>query len=222
MAVCGCGFRSCGESGKTFTYTNFNNGTAPLETSAVTAYALDLTSTIATTTSDASGLYSLAFPTAGQPRASVIAYEHLGYWTTSVYTDQPFDRDVMGLDTMHWRLGDGPLWSDSSMYGTLGATLDNTKGTLSVSVRDCADNIVEGVSFAITPSPQVGAYLDGAGLPSMTATSTVGPYTQYVAFNVQPGPTHIRASAAAMQFVDLDVVVKAGQNMTYTVVHPIE
>lgn len=133
--------------------------------------------------------------------------------------------DVVGPSIQSWRLGDGPLWSDGSMgsvYSTLAATVDPSLGMLSVTARTCSEESVEGVAFDITPAPTTWAYLGANGLPATGATGTLVPYTQAVAFNVAPGPTRIRASKAGMQFYDLDVVVQAGQHVTYAVVHPIE
>jgi hypothetical protein len=180
---------------------------------------------LAATISFSDGGYAFSLPTTGAALPAVLVYSITGYWATWVVSDRPYDVDIAGPNMGRWRLGDGPLWDDGAMgsvYSTLGATIDPSFGTLSVTARTCDGGTVEGVTFEIDPPPATAGYLDGSGQPSTVATSTMLPYTQWIAFNVAPGPTHIRATKAGVQFLELDVTVLSGSNMTYTVVHAIE
>jgi len=213
-------------TGTTFQYTDFLNNTSPFPNVSVGAFDVDGgMNAIATTLSDASSNYELMIPTNGAPRPAVIKYSQAGFWSTWVDSDQPYDRDLVAANMTHWRLGDGPIWSDGSMgsvYSTLNATIDASLGTLSISARTCSGELVTGVHFDIDPMPSIFGYLDSSGLPKPMAAGTMPPYAQLVAFGVTPGPTVIRASKAGLQFNELSVMVLPGDNISFTVVHPNE
>lgn len=209
-------------SGTTFQYTDFNNNTSALPLSDIVAYKLDRATVLAQTSASADGSYALAIPTNGAAVRTVFAYSLGGYWSTWVHSDRAYDVDFVGANMGRWRIGDGPLWTDGAMgsiYNTLGETVDQAKATLSVTVRSCDGDIVEGVTFDIEPPPLVSGYLDGSGLPGVN-TSTLAPYTQMLAFNVEPVRTRIRPVKAGLVFADFELDLQAGSNVNYVVVHP--
>jgi len=210
-------------SGETFAYTGFNNATGPVPGTVVRARDASSDAELASTTSDAAGLYALAVPTGGAARHIRLEYAPPGYWTTTLSPDRPLDRAVTGINTDKWRLGDGPVWSDGQMgsvYGSVGVARDMARGTLNIAVRTCDEESLEGVTLEVQPAPELFGYTDGGGFISTALTATVAPYTSAAAFNAVPGLTRIRASAPGLTFGDVDVVVLPGNEVTYVVLHP--
>lgn len=210
-------------SGQTFEYSGFNNQTTAVPGVVVDVALADGTF-ITSTTSDADGMYSVAIPTGGVPRKLRVDYAPIGYWKTSLQPDVAIATNITGPNMTRWRFGDGPVWGDGQMgsvYGSAGLTRDNAKGTLNIAVRTCTDEIVEGVSITVTPTPDYFGYIDAGGFPSTAITSTVAPYTSATAMNAQPGLTRIQATHAGLTFLDVMVDVKPGSNVTYPVLHPL-
>lgn len=209
-------------AGETFYYSGILNMTSPVAGASITL-SDPTTGVIGTAVSDATGAYSMTVDTGGMARPIRITYSQGTYWRTTIYTDVWLTGDLVGPNMTRWQLGDGPLWSPGGMgavYGNAGQTVDTTKGTINLAVRDCAENVIEGVVFDIQPPPGAFMYIDTAGAPTTTLSSTVAPYTSAIAFNAQPGPTHIAASKSGLTFLAMDIVVPAGSAVTYPAFHP--
>jgi hypothetical protein len=209
-------------SGTTFHYTSFNNTTAPVAGTRVTALSDVGGNMLAQTTSDASGGYSLAIPTQGVPRSTVLVFEQSNYLTTSAIPDLPLDRDITSQHSL-WATGDGPLWSVGSLdsvYSAGNVSRRPALGTINVAVVDCAGNTIEGVTVELDPAPERVEYLAVSG-PSASLTSTVNPFTAAVAFNAVPGPTHVSAAKSGRVFLDRTLVIRGGED-TITVMRAVE
>lgn len=210
-------------SGETFEYTNFDNGTSPVPGATIIAAPSNGMNQIVNSAGDST--YSLTVPAAGAPQRVALTYSLPGYWTTIVYTDRELDRDLVGPNMTRWQLGDGPLWGDGQMgtvHGAIGIAPDAAKGTLIVSLRDCANQIIENATVTIDPPPPYLVYLDAGGVPSTTVTTTIAPYTSAIAFHVSPGPHRVSVSTSGLAFLDLDVLVQAGKNVTIASIHPAQ
>lgn len=210
-------------AGETFTYTAVANVTSPVANAAVVV--LDSSNAVlGATTGDASGAYSLSVDLGGAPQSFSIKYAPPGYWTTHIYPDVPLDHSILGPNMDRWRLGDGPIWGDGEMgsvYGSVGLSIDAARGTINIAVRDCSEDVIEGVSFDVQPPPERLSYIDASGNISSTLTSTIAPYTSAIALNAQAGPTHITASKAGLAFLEMDLDVPAGNVVTYPAFHPL-
>jgi hypothetical protein len=205
-------------TGETFEYTGFNNTTTPTPSVTVTAYVAG--SVVATTVSDAQGMYSMAIPTSGTQQLVEIDYAPSGYWITQVLPNRAVDGAVTGPNTMFWRLGDGPVWADGQMgsvYGSAALSYDLAKGTLEIAARDCAGTPLAGVVFTVTPAPEKLIYLNSGGGPDTSLTATDAMYGHAVGFNAVPGPTHITATKDGVDIYTIDLDVPAGRFNTYPV-----
>jgi hypothetical protein len=210
-------------SGTTFYYTSFNNTTAPVVGTRVSALTEVGGSMLAQGTSNAGGAYSLSIPTGGAPRSLALLFEADNYVTTSAVPDLPVDRDITAQHSL-WSTGDGPLWSPSaldSVYGAAGVVRRPALSTINVSVVDCAGNTIEGVAVAFDPAPERAEYLASNGPPSPSLTSTVAPYTAAVAFNAPPGPTRVSAAKSGLVFLDQTLMISGGE-VTITVMRSVE
>jgi len=174
--------------------------------------------------SDATGAYSLAFPTGGLKEAVKIVFTQASYFTTTTWLDAPLDRDTAGKNLVVWSAGDGPMWSFGAMqtvYSTSMTTLDSAKSTLVVVAVDCAGVALDGVAISVTPAPVEGDYLGSNGQPAPGATGTMSPAGQFVGFNAQPGSTQITASAPGLMFAPQTVVVPSGDQVTLVEMRPL-
>jgi hypothetical protein len=207
--------------GEAFTFTNFNNGRAPVPDAVITATARADGAQLAQTTSDAQGLYQLAIPTHGAAIDVALTYAQPAYMTSTVFFDSPFDRSTDATDQ---RLANNAQWSDGSMgavYGTVGFARDSTKGSINISLRTCTGAIVENVIVTVDPPPQRLIYTGSDGLPA-PLPGTAAPYAFAVAFNAVPGPTTITATAPGVTFLDQQLDVLAGENVTLLVLRAVE
>ena len=198
-------------NGRTFHYTNFMNQVATLDTVAVELVRADET-VAATTTSDASGNYTLASETG----ALHFRFARASYQTTLIYSDMPLDRDLAATAQPVFALGDGPLWQSTaldSVYTVAGAARNTTKGTLNIGARDCDGNPLEGVRFTVEPPPGLATYQDSGGMPDASLSATVGPFAHFIGLNAEPGHNHITASKEGLRFGELDVDIVAQTSM---------
>ncbi len=226
--------RACGQgvtapdpvtiSGVTFEYSDFVNDKRVVTNTVVTATS-PTGDVLAMTTSDANGNYALSIATGGVAIPLSLTFQPFMYFTTTEILDAPLDRDTVGLDLIVWSAGDGPVWSSSAMgsvYSTSSVTLDPTKSTLTVTTTDCAGNALEGVAITVDPMPDELDYLGPNGLPDLAAIGTIGPNSQMVGFDAQPGTTHITASKSGYVFADQTVEIPAGDVVTMIEMRPIE
>ena len=207
-------------TGETFTYANFQNGTTPLGDVPITARD-GSGAVLATTTSDASGDYTLAVGTHGVPLDIELDYAPGCCLETHVFDDQAIDRDVAGLDMGNWQLGDGAIWGDGQMesvYGAAGATRLPTTGTLSVVVHDCDEQPIDGVAVALDPPPGTLAFSGANGFVA-GATTTQPPFDLAVALNALAGTNHVSATKTGYAFGSAAIAVQAGEHSTVLLLH---
>jgi len=211
-------------SGQTYTYANFMGGTTPLGSVQVSAHVRDSGAMLASTTSDANGLYALSIATHGVPVTVDLDYIPGGYLTTALVDDQPLDRDIVGPNNMmNLELGDGPIWGDgqmSSVYGAAGVTWNKNAGSFGVIVHDCSEQVVDGVAVAIDPPPGAIAFSGANGFVS-GATTTQPPFEIATVFNAVPGVNHITATKAGFTIAPIDITVAAGESQTSVIVHAV-
>jgi hypothetical protein len=200
-------------TGTTFRYTSFiPSDTAAVGTTTVTA--LDGTTVLAMTTSDAAGVYSLTFPS-GSPRPLALRYERTGYHATIVQTVDPVDASIAGETGAIWTLGDGPLWNDvmmTNVYTAAGQTWDPTLGTVTVNVRDCAGNGLAGATITFDRSVAV-AYQGAGGMFDLSTEATLAPYAQLVAMRLAPMPITVSATAPGLRFGSVMVTPTPGDTI---------
>lgn len=212
--------------GRTFRYTSFDNMTATIP---ATQVRISGDGVDATSTSDAAGNYRVDVPIDGVARRVAITYSNASYFATVLYPDLSLDRDVLGANAARWSLGDGPLWNGTAVdavYAAAGVTRDPSLGTLNIAVRDCADNIIEGVAVDVIPAPERLEYTAVDGTPSQTLTGTIGPFAHALALNVPVGGVSITATKAGLAFAPVEVTVQSdtgtGGTNTLTLIHAIE
>ncbi len=208
-------------SGQTFRYVSFDNTTAPVD-------GVTVSETFATNTqqhlSDANGDYSFGITTGGNPGAFTMDLSRANFFSTHISTDVLIGGDQKGERGMIWKLGDAPIWDQGAMtqiYSNAGVSHSLGLGTLNVAVRDCQGASLTGVVVTLTPPPDSTGKLfyiavDGtAGNQSATAL----PFTQALALGVPPGPVTIHASGGGKTFIDQTVMVLAGTNTSFAVIH---
>jgi hypothetical protein len=214
-------------AGVTYDYNGFlgNLGEVPQATVA----AADRSGTVlATTTSDSAGNYALEIPTGGVAPLLVMTFTQDSFFTTTAFFDAPLDRDTTSPSQQVWIDGDGPLWTLGAMVSVYetsltGQTVNQTKGSLSVTATDCSGQPLAGVSITVDPEPDELDYIGTAqGYPLAGATATLAPNSEAVGFNAQPGTTHISATAPGYTFEDQTVEVLGGSNMTLIEMRPLE
>jgi hypothetical protein len=205
-------------SGQTFRYISFDNSSAPVETTTVSETFATNTQTIV---SDVNGDYSFGISTGGNPGALTMDISRVNFFTTHISTDVNVGSHQMGMRGMVWKIGDAPIWDPGAMtqiYSNASVSYADTLGTLNIAVRDCDGASLTGVSVTLTPAPGKLFYIavDGtAGNQSATAL----PFTHALALGVPPGPVTIHATGGGKTFVDRTVMVLAGTNNTFTVIH---
>jgi hypothetical protein len=201
-------------SGSVFTYTSFQNTTAPIANATITAFDADSGAQLGTATSDGSGNYSLAITTGGMARPLRLRLTNPAYMPTTIYTGVAIDSDVSGISS--------PMWGTSSMesvYSVAKLTLDTSLGTINATVLDCAGNPIAGATVDVEPAPAQVAYIAPNGYFEPGGTATIAPYTTAVSLNAPLGMTHISATMAGTAFTAQDVDV-AGSAVTMVTLHP--
>jgi hypothetical protein len=202
-------------SGNVFTYTSFQNTTAPIAGGTITAYGADSGTELAVTTSDSNGNYSFTYATGGQARPLRLVLTDAQYMSTTIYTGLAIHADVSNLAS--------PMWGTSSMtsvYSDAQVTWQTSLGTVNVMVLDCSDNPIAGVVVDMQPIPGALQYIAPSGyFETDGGTATVAPYTTGVAMNVPIGLTHISATMAGAVFAPQDLEIPGGA-VTMVTMHP--
>jgi hypothetical protein len=212
-------------TGKTFSFGNFQ-GAISLQTSVAASVRERVSGTVlAMTTSDATTAdYSVDIPAGGHAPDAVLVYSRTpDLFTTTVFLDRPLARDLVG-DTTVWNPGNGSVWGGAEMavvYGSGGDgshSRDSLKGTITFEVRDCVGVPIPNVTLTLTPAPEILLYQSTTGGIDGSRSDTEGTYGSAVAFNAEPGATHVEATGPGFTFDPMDVTVSAGDSMDMVVV----
>ncbi len=147
-----------------------------------TAIALD------STTSDASGNYTLTLATGGVPIDGYVQVRDSGYIDTYGYPPLPLSANASESVLL---ITTGDL---TALSGFTGVTQTAGKGAIAVVVADCNGTPIAGATVSTNPAGTV-RYNSG-GLPSSSATSTASDGVAYV-FNVTAGDVVVSAVSGA-------------------------
>jgi len=216
-------------SGKTFEYTMFNNTSRPVGPAMVTLHDVPSMGSLVQVPSLPTGEYALGVMTNGVPKRVALRYARSGYFTTTAIADLAIADSTIGGGLPLWSFGDAPMWSNgamSSVYMAAGLPRVATKGTLNIAVRDCSGAFIEGGSVVVDPPP-IGPegeyrYQGMDGRPSTTLTTTIRRFAHVVVFNAEPGLTRVTAVKDGRTFLDSDVEVLAGSNVTLATVRAVD
>ena len=155
-----------------------------------------------------------------------MTFDTTNFFSTTIYPAGPLDRDVDGIgSTSLWNFGDTPQWQPGSMasiYSSGGATIDGSKGTVSVLALDCAGAAIGDVTFDFSPAPATIASLLDSSTLLVGNSTTMGMLASVLGFNAEPGPLHISAQGGGHTFTDRDVTVVAGETAVLVVIRPNE
>ncbi len=178
-------------------------GLSPLSGETVTALASSNDATIATTTSDSSGAFSVTASTGGAPLDAYFHASKAGIIDSYFYPAAPFAADATDIDFL--------LVTSTTLAAvtaSLGLTQSATKGTFIIMVVDCGGNPVTGATVSTSPAGTV--YYDGSnGIPSAAQTSTNADGLAVV-FNVPAGSVTVGAQDHATTFRSHVVKARAG------------
>jgi hypothetical protein len=172
---------------------------------------------IATSTTNVTGAFSMNVPTGGMPFLPFLRVTKSGLVTGVYSPDQAIDADATMIAGYITTSGGA-----DSLYAVASLTRNLGKGTLALSVVDCAGVAVSGATISITPSPDAIIYGNNVdGLPSNTATSTpsVGGYAW--GLNVPAGIVTVTAAKAGRQFLSHEVEVVNGNTIVATQLRPM-
>ena len=175
---------------------------------AIDAYGTQTSTTsIANTTSDASGDFSLDIPTGGAPVDGYLKITKTGDLDTFLYPNFPLTTDQSKLA--------GILITQATfntLAGFVTVTQDSTKGFTAVEVLDCAGNSASGATVT-TSAGGTTKYNGAANIPSSTATTTGADGIAYV-FNMTAGDATIMVSIGGKPYRTHHVFTRAG---TFTI-----
>jgi hypothetical protein len=207
--------------GVTSRVTNFMGMLTVVADVAVEALTPDLATSLAKTTSDTDGTWSLSIPTGGQPLDAVFRFSGGGVFTALVYPARPLAHDPGIVPNL---FVDGSLTSvygDASddMTGSVSTFAWNTgSGTVVAVTQDCFGKPVGGVTLDIAPPPQALAFSNPSGDFQKAGTATEAPYASTTAINEPAGSATITASGA--QAYTSAIAVGSGEAATFVYVQP--
>lgn len=212
--TCGHGFAapaSVTVKGRTYRFTSFTD-TAMLPGVSVVVHALDDPKVLASSKSDANGMYSLSVATSGVARELAVDFAPSDYLISTVYTGATVDRDTTV---------DGPTWNEGqedTIYSNGGVMRDRTLGGISIGVYTCDGKPLPGAMVAIEPPPGRLIYVGDDG-QSSTMQTTGTKYSFASAFNAPTGSTTVSATAPGAQFTAQQVDVIA-DHVTIVYLYP--
>jgi hypothetical protein len=188
-------------------------GTSPVAGVTVGAYQnADTNTAVATTTTDASGNYTLAINTNGQPLDGFVLATMTGYVDTYLYPPAPltadFSKAAINLVTPSSYGLIFTLTQVSQMSGT---------GLVALEVMDSTMATIGGATVTSTPSATI-KYDGTNGLPDKAAAAT---YTDGVAYvlDVTAGQVTVAATMAGTTFKSHAVEARADK-LTTTIITP--
>lgn len=178
-------------------------GTTPITGAAIDAYGTQTSTTsIASTTSDASGDFTFDVATGGVPLDGYLKITKAGELDTYLYPNFPLTSDQSKLA--------GVMVTSMSFGGLAfleGQTQDPAKGFTAVEVLDCAGMSVAGATVATSAGGT--AKYDGATGPDKTATSTGADGIAYV-FNMTVGDATIMVTVGGKPYRTHHIFTRTG------------
>jgi hypothetical protein len=154
----------------------------------VSAFRSGDTTTLATSTTNTPGAYSLSITTGGAPvNGYVRVTDSSHHLDTYAYPAVPLSSDAV----------DNVLMVSSSEFSTLAAAAGITPvagdGFIAVVVKNCAGTPIDGATVSSTPVGEIR--YNAGGFPSSAATSTDSTGVAYIA-NVAAGNVTVKATAS--------------------------
>ena len=167
--------------------------------SAVPGMTLSISTTldgspIATTTTDATGAYSVDVPTGGVPIAMYITLSEPGYLTAVEIPDRLLDANTAESFV------EGTQADLDATYATKSVTESLSAGTLYIGLFDCTGTGIAGAAIQTTP-PTTIVYADVNSVPDAALTSTTSSSIA-LALDVPVGPVIVSVTAPGMTFTD--------------------
>jgi hypothetical protein len=168
---------------------------------------------IATTTSNASGTYSLPIPTGGVPIAPVLTVSATGY-VSAFYTLSFAFAANFQLDPIVFSSSDIAYIYAQSAQPQMGSD-----GVLEVGLVDCSLTPISGAVITTTPPLRI-VYVNAAGAAdgslSATTTSGVG-----FAVNAPPGQIQVSVTLAGSTFMPREAQVEASPILSGIAMTPL-
>jgi hypothetical protein len=185
------------------------SGNTPVVGATVDAFVTGVTDPVATTTTGAGGAYTLDLanppevPADGYLRATAAGHKTVYlYPPTLLYAD--ITAPILTI----------PNALFATFIGLAGGTVDAGNGVIALSVRNCANEPIEG---AVVTTPAAGAQIryndPSSGLPSSTATTTADDGIAYI-INVDAGAVEVDATINGIDFREHSVIVHDADNAT--------
>jgi len=160
----------------------------PLAGAAVTVLSMARGTTLAETTSDAVGAYSVSLPTGGEALALYTKVEAPGYVPSYAFPPYAFWQDEPSRNLPVFSLRDL-----EALAPLLGGGPNPDLSVVIVNARDCAGDAVEGATVSLSPSALFTGYFDDAGVHPGDTTSSEG---ILVGAGVEPGPLEVTITYA--------------------------
>jgi hypothetical protein len=186
------------------------SGETPVAGVAISAFASSNESApLASTTTDASGNYTLMIATQGQPIDGYIKATMSGLVDTYVYPPVPMAKDQTNavasmITTSNY----------NALVGFEGASASN--GMIILVVLDSsAANTIMGATVATSPTSGKVRYMDGNMQPFATASTNTDGLA--FLFDVPPGSVSVSANKSGMSFASHGIKARAGA-LTTTIV----
>ncbi len=151
---------------------------------------------LATSISDAQGVYSVALATGGKPIDAYVRATRAGRVTTYIFPPAPLTTDMAPCPPFAGTLGCilVAMLTDTAaddMAGFAGVTRDPTRGEVLFIAANCQGIPVAGATVAIAPHPEQLVYTRGP-FPAWDATATDSTGRSF-GFNLEPGPATVRS-----------------------------
>lgn len=170
---------------------------------------------IASTTTDASGLFSLMLTTGGQPLDVVARFTKTGMIPEWFYPAEPIDRSYSGVEGL---IGSTDAFSNPLLALVFGTSYDPSRGLIALLVLDCDNRAIEGATVSLDPAPQQLRYAAANGIPNatQTETSTSG---AVLGWNAPLGSTRVSGMVAGTPLKSHTITSHAGA-ISLTILHP--
>ncbi len=189
------------------------SGRTPTAGVMISTFEEDAMTPIASTTTDASGNYSLVIPTNGKALDGYLIGKLAGRKDTYLYPPRPLSADLSSAAILLL------TQQNFDTAATLAQTPQNPgSGWIGVQVFDAANMPVAGVT--VTSSPAGVVRYNNNGLPSKTPTSTATDGIAYI-FSVPAGTVTVSASGGTggLTYHSHPIIARADQ-VTTTLIQP--
>ena len=174
----------------------------------------DPNTAVATTMTDAQGMYSIMIPTGGVAVDGYLKATLASFLDTYLYPPKPLAADFANASLNIVNQG-----TVDTLSGTLcQRAQDAGMGLVAVLVADAANMPVVGATVSSTPAAAKYCYNGNNGLPMASATMTAADGIAYM-INLPPGEVTVNATKSGTTFVSHKVNARAG-TLTTTPITP--